>query len=144
MFATFGPIRLHLTGTTGLELTDGWHYAEHAVIQGKPLLQALGEELRKLSISFRFHAEFCDPVTEMEALRGLAGSRAAAALVLGTGRMLGRFVIAELAETARWTLPDGAVLSLDAKATLKEWAEDAAAAPAAVAIAGYALAIRRG
>lgn len=121
MLGTIGYAKL--TSPTAMDLTQGWTYAEHQVVEGKPLLQFMGATLDGFSLTFLFHASFSVPQKSYDALVALANARTAFPLTQGNGRYLGRFVITELARTAQMAADDGTLLSIEVKATLKEYVD---------------------
>jgi hypothetical protein len=75
MFITLGTIGFgKLLGPSGFEGKLAISYAEHQVIEGKPLLQYTGDGLGEISLSFLFHADFCDPQAVWDDLVTLATS----------------------------------------------------------------------
>lgn len=121
MLGTIGYARL--TSPTAMDLTKSWQYAEHQVVEGKPLLQFMAANLDGFSLTFLFHASFCAPQKSWDALVDLAAKHQAFPLTQGNGRYLGRFVIAELSRTAQMAADDGTLLSIEVKATLKEYVD---------------------
>ncbi|MDK9716745.1 MAG: phage tail protein [Trichlorobacter sp.] len=121
MLGTIGYAKL--TSPTSMDLTQGWTYAEHQVVEGKPLLQFMGANLDGFSMTFLFHASFCIPQKSYDALVALANAHTAFPLIQGNGRYLGRFVITELSRTAQMAAGDGTLLSIEVKATLKEYVD---------------------
>ncbi|HYH17497.1 MAG TPA: phage tail protein [Azospirillum sp.] len=117
-----GPVRLDTLSVVGFDLTDGWQFPDHDVVETKPKLQWTGTQLRSASIALRFHMRWCDPSAEMAQLRALGGAVRAWPLMRGTGAWLGRFVVTSLGEKGRWTMPDGAPLWVEADLKLTEWA----------------------
>jgi phage protein U len=79
-----------------------WRYAEHPIIWGETKLQYTGHEPRAFNLSIRFHASFCDPEMELQRLeaqawkRGTDGFRMPLAFILGSGEVLGKYVITEI------------------------------------------------
>lgn len=142
MFATLGTVTLDILATTGLGISDGWDFAEHALIEGKPKLQHVGDQLREVSLSFRFHRSFCEPELELLALRDLAATRKAALLQFGSGRIVGRFVVTSLREDPDWLLDDGRPMAINCSVGLKEYAGDAEVATPSRAVAGSPVARR--
>lgn len=142
MFATLGTVRLDVLTAKGLGIQDGWDYAQHTVVEGKPRLQYVGQRLRDVSLSLRFHRSFCDPEAELFALRALADQAKAALLQLGTGRVLGRFVITDLREDPDWMLENGQAVSIGCALSLMEWADEDTPAPPRRAVQGSPVARR--
>jgi len=121
MLGTIGYARL--TSPTAMDLTMGWQYAEHQVVEGKPLLQFMGANLDGFSLTFLFHASYCNPQKSYDALVALGDQHAAFPLTKGNGRYLGRFVITELSQAIQFSADDGTLLSIEVSATLKEYVD---------------------
>ena len=117
-----GPVVLDTLSVMSFDLTDGWQFPDHDVVESKPRLQWTGTQLRTASIGLRFHAQWCDPAERMTALRALGGAVRAWPLIRGSGAWLGRFVVESLSEKDRWTLPNGRPLWIEGDLKLREWA----------------------
>ena len=125
MFALLGNIQFDLiTYFDGFESKFGADFAEHAVIEGKPRLQWIGDKLDEVNIQLSFHLEFCDPEAELLKLRGAVTSHEAMALVLGNGDYKGWFVVTSVDATSRQTDQAGTLIALDAQMTLREFVGD--------------------
>src|ERR1700749_1556885 len=97
MFATLGAVTFELLGSPyAYEASYRWTYAEHEVVEARPLLQWISEELQIISIDLRFHASFTDPAAQLDSLLATARAHSAQALVLGNGEHQGYFVITAL------------------------------------------------
>src|SRR5215831_2287954 len=96
-------------------------YAEHQVVEAPPLLQWLANGSQQISLDFSFHVSYCDPNSQMLALRRAAEQHQALALVFGNGGFRGYFVIQSLEETFQQTADDGSYVALIAKIELREW-----------------------
>lgn len=97
MFAQLGNIKFE--GVKGLDSMSRRRdsiLAEHAVILGKPRLQKIGNGLDRYSIVAHFHTAFCVPEDELSALNNYRLSGEILPFILGTGEILGSFVIASL------------------------------------------------
>lgn len=122
MFAQLGDIRFELVNSfEGLEGRTSYTFAEHQVVEGKPLLQYIGDNLDELTIQFRFHVVYSDPEAEFRRLIDAANLHQALPFVFGNGLYKGRFVITEISDTIENTAADGTVIAMGAKASLKEW-----------------------
>lgn len=121
MLGTIGYARL--TSPATMDLTKTWTYAEHQVVEGKPLLQFMGAGLDGHKLTFVFHASYCNPQKSYDALVALADAKAAFPLTKGNGRYMGRFVITELSQAIQFAADDGTLLSIEVKATLKEYVD---------------------
>lgn len=122
MFAILGEIQFDLIayvdGLSGEYKTD---FAEHALIEGKPKLQFIGQALDQYSFEFTFHSMFCNPDQEMQRIKVAKENRMAMPFVLGSGEYKGLFVITELAETLQQTTNDGSVIASSAVMTIREY-----------------------
>ena len=124
MYAVLGDVEFELiTYFDGMEAQFGMDYAEHALIGGKPRLQRVGEKLDEFRLELTFHASYCDPEVELVKLRQAMQSGEARQFVLGNGAYKGWFVITDLTATSRQTDKVGALISLDATVTLREYVE---------------------
>lgn len=125
MYALLGDIQFDLiTYFDGMQVTFGADYAEHALIEGKPRLQFIGEKLDEFRIDLCFHVYYCDPEKELVKLQAAKKSHMAMAFVLGNGDYKGWFVLTEVQATSRETDKAGTLLSLDAGITLREYVGD--------------------
>ena len=114
-----------LVSPTGFDAKLAISYAEHQVIEGKPLLQYTGDGLGEINISFLFHADFCKPQSVWDALIALATSHKAFPLSQGNGLLLGKFVIADISRTTTYAAEDGTLYAFECKLSLKEYADPA-------------------
>ena len=124
MFLLLGSIGFgKLQSPTGFEGKLAISYAEHQVIEGKPLLQYTGDGLGEISLSFLFHADFCDPQAVWDDLVTLATSHKAFPLSQGNGLLLGQFVIADISRTTTYAADDGTLYGFECKLSLKEYVD---------------------
>lgn len=135
MFALLGDIQFDLiTYFDGFESQFGVDYAEHALIDGKPRLQRVGDKLDEIRIQLSFHIQFCDPEQELLKLRTALSAHQAMALVLGNGDYKGWFVLTDVQATSKQTDKAGTLIALDASITLREFVGDKKSPPAAPAV----------
>lgn len=124
VFLIIGDIGFgRLISPTGIESKQSFSYAEHQVIEGKPLLQYTGDGLTDISLAFLFHADFCKPQVIWDALVEMATSHKAFPLCQGNGLLLGRFVIADISRTTTYAGDDGALYAFECKLTLREYVD---------------------
>nr|DAS19877.1 MAG TPA: hypothetical protein [Caudoviricetes sp.] len=103
MFAQLGDVKFELlTSFTNFEETHSAQYARHDVLQGRPRLQAMGNDLTELKFSLRLHWKLGDVDTAYNGLIAAKNSGQAVSLVFGSGRFFGWFVIEKL--TSRTTI----------------------------------------
>ena len=123
MFAVLGEIPFEVVGSPeGFESTRGYHFAEHRVVESKPRLQWLGNDLERLKFELRLHSSFTDPAAKMALLRLTAASHLALPLVFGNGRFRGFFVIESIAMRSQQFSARGVPIAITAALALKEWA----------------------
>lgn len=68
-------------------------YAQHALIEGKPKLQRVGEKLGTISLTILLHSSFCFPEEEIEKLQTARAGGYILPFILGNGIVLGEFVL---------------------------------------------------
>jgi len=119
--ALLGEVSFDLiTYFEGHELSFGADYAEHALIEGKPRLQFIGDRLDERNWSLVFHAGFCDPEAELQKLRRLIASHGAAPLTFANGDHKGFFVPLEASVGFRQSSRDGTAIWIEASLKLRE------------------------
>lgn len=122
MYAQLGDIRFEeLKGFASLSDKKEALYAEHALIDGKPRLQRVGNALDEFTIGLHFHVAFCDPEAEYDKLNRYRDDGEILALVYGTGYYEGTFVITTLNRTVNDTDKNGAYIDIDVSVGLREF-----------------------
>jgi phage protein U len=133
MFAVLGDIRFQVLGSPeAIDSRRAYTYAEHRVIEARPLLQWLANDLEHLTFDLKIHASFADPAAELNALKAAAAAHQALALVFGNGDFRGYFVIESIATRSMKLSAAGDPIAITVRLALKEWAKSAelnAAAP---------------
>jgi len=123
MFALYGDIPFELVGSPeSFVSTLRFGYAEHPVVESKPLLQWVGDGLERLELEMLFHASFTNPTLQLDALIAAAEDHLPRPLVFGNGEFRGFFVTTELASEALQHAGDGTTLAIRVRAELCEWA----------------------
>ncbi|MCK9514072.1 MAG: phage tail protein [Pigmentiphaga sp.] len=121
MFAMLGPISFRLiTYFEGVSNKRGYDYARHEVIEGKPRLQWMGDDLEEVDIDLMFHVSYCNPEAELAKLKVAGSMHTALPLIYGSGQYVGMFVIRSIRSTARQTNSRGALVAVTARVTLIE------------------------
>ena len=106
MYAMLGDVRFEpLTSFTSLEADHSANFAKHDVLQGRPRLQATGNDLTTMRFSLKLHWKLGNPDAAYQGLLAAKESQQAQALVYGSGRFIGWFVIERLTE--RTLIQDG-------------------------------------
>lgn len=130
MFAVLGELTFAvLNSFESFRATSDYRYAEHQVVEARPRLQWLAQELQKISLEMGFHVAFTNPATDMNRLRAAAEDHQARALVFGNGVHRGYFVIEKIEETFVQTADDGSIVASSARVELREWVPGAAFDP---------------
>ncbi|MCU1718671.1 phage tail protein [Pseudomonas sp. 5P_3.1_Bac2] len=114
-------------------------YAEHARMQGKPLLQWVGEGLQELSLEIALHAALVNPEAQIANLKKAKSAHQPLPLVLGSGDYRGVFVLTALDVTTSKTDEAGRLIVARVSLTLREYSgaySKPLAAPQALRSAG--------
>jgi phage protein U len=120
-FALLGEIQFELiTYFDGLEGRFGSDYAEHALIEGKPRIQWIGDKLDEWTLKLKFHQLYCDPELEVARLQDALELHEPLPFVLATGEYKGEFVVTEISVTSEQTDLVGTLVSVEASVSLKE------------------------
>lgn len=108
MYAQLGNIRFEgLKGFSNFSHERGVNYAQHELINGKPRLQSVGDNLDSISFGMYLHSEFTNPEADIDTLRLAMQNREILPLILGNGRVLGFFVIPNFSQVNSFTDPLG-------------------------------------
>jgi len=121
MYAQLGNIRFEgLKGFSNFSHERGVNYAQHELINGKPRLQAVGDNLDSISFGMYLHSEFTNPEADIETLRLAMQNREVLPLLLGNGRILGFFVIPNFSQSNSFTDPLGNLIEVTLNIELLE------------------------
>lgn len=123
MYAKLGDIKFDVMPITGIDESSVSNYAEHAVIEGKPKLQYVGESLDEINIRAKFHFSFCLPAEEIEKLTLAKVKHEALDFIYGNGKRVGKFVIVQVDKTYIQNDNLGNIMSIEVNIKLKEYAE---------------------
>lgn len=122
MYAQLGKtVFENLKGFNEFSKATAVTYAEHKPLSGKPLLQASGLNLDEITLSMRLHASFCNPLDELNTLKGYMDTFEVLPLLLGNGRKEGEFVIMSINNVVEDADTEGNVFSYMVNCTLKEY-----------------------
>ena len=123
MFATLGEIPFEVLGSPeGFESSRSYDFAELRVVESKPRLQWVGNDLERLKFELRLHSSFTNPAAKLALLRSTAAAHLALPLVFGNGGFRGFFVIESIAMRSQQLSAHGAPIAITAALALKEWA----------------------
>jgi phage protein U len=121
MYAQLGNIRFEgLKGFSNFSHERGVNYAQHELINGKPRLQAVGDNLDSISFGMYLHSEFTNPEADIDSLRTAMQNREILPLILGNGRVLGFFVIPNFSQVNSFTDPLGNLIEVTLSVDLLE------------------------
>ncbi len=132
MFAALGDIQFEVVGSPeGYESAAAYNFAEQRVIESKPRLQWLGDDLQRLNFELKWHSSFTNPAVQLALLRATAAQHLALPLILGVGTYLGLFVIESIKVKSMQMSDLGGLLAIRVAIALKEWIPDQALASSA-------------
>lgn len=122
MYAQLGNIVFErLVSPDSLQFRQTEKYSVIALATGKPRLQRVGTELDEVSFTIRFHASFCVPADQLEALRAARQNAEILPFTTGVGELLGRYVISQIGTTRTQLGPNGELIEATADVTLLEF-----------------------
>jgi phage protein U len=122
MFAILGEIEFTVAGgITGMEQSGSADWAEHARIQGKPLLEWIGEGLDQCKLTIELHSVLGDPEKRLQALRQAKRKHEPLAFVMGSGEYLGAYVIKDISNAIRRATAVGQIKAATVQLSLTEY-----------------------
>lgn len=120
MYFMLGNIAFELVNLTDFNETHSADFAEHAVLKGKPKLQAMGEKLTDLSFAIRLHHKIGGVESRYQSLLSAKAKQDALALMWGS-KYKGNFVITDISSTTLFTDGKGNALAREMNISLKEF-----------------------
>ena len=125
MFAVLGDIQFEVVGSPeAYESAGTYDFAEQKVIETKPQLQWVGDDLERLKFELMWHASFTNPSAQLARLRATAAEHLALPLVFGDGGFRGFFVIESIHVKSQQLSAGGAPIAIRVALALKEWISD--------------------
>lgn len=125
MYATLGNVSFKMLNSFNqLETTHKADYAEHAVLKGRPRLQAMGNGLTTMRFGVHLHWQLGDVDKAFNGLLEAKESQEAQALVYGSGRFVGWFVINSITERTLLQDAEGRTAVRDVDVELTEFVGD--------------------
>lgn len=121
MYFMLGNIAFEPVNLTDFSETHSADFAEHAVLKGKPRLQAMGEKLTEFSFAIRLHHKIGGVESRYQALLAAKAKQEALALIWGTGKYKGNYVITDISSTTLFTDGKGNALAREMNISLKEF-----------------------
>jgi phage protein U len=121
MFAILGDIPFQIVGSPeSLSDSRGYDYAEHRVIQSRPRLQWLADDLETIQLEMLLHRSFTAPAANLLVLQQAAETHAALPLVFGNGDFRGYFVITRIETVSRQMSGSGDLFAITVRLELCE------------------------
>ena len=120
MYFMLGNIAFEPVNLTDFSETHSADFAEHAVLKGKPRLQAMGEKLSELSFAIRLHHKIGGVESRYQALLAAKAKQDALALMWGS-KYKGNFVITDISSTTLFTDGKGNALAREMTISLREF-----------------------
>jgi len=125
LFAVLGDIQFEVVGSPeGYESAAAYDFAEQRVIESKPLLQWVGDDLERLSFELMWHLSFTNPAAQLALMRATAAQHLALPLVFGNGGFRGFFVIESIKMKSQQLSANGTPIAIRVALALKEWIAD--------------------
>jgi phage protein U len=125
LFAVLGDIQFEVVGSPEAYESSGMYdFAEQRVIESKPQLQWVGDDLERLKFEIMWHASFTNPAAQLAQLRATAGEHLALPLVFGNGGFRGFFVVESINVKSQQLSASGAPIAIRVALALKEWSAD--------------------
>lgn len=122
MFAILGDIEFTVAGgISGMEQSGSADWAEHSRIQGKPLLEWIGEGLDQCNLTIDLHPVLGDPEERLRALRLAKSKHEPLAFVMGSGEYLGAYVIRDISNAIRRSTAEGNIKAATVQVSLAEY-----------------------
>ena len=122
MFAVLGDIQFEVVGSPETYESAGvYDFAEQKVIESKPQLQWVGDDLERLKFELMWHASFTNPGAQLARLRATAAEHLALPLVFGNGGFRGFFVIESINVKSQQLSAGGSPIAIRVALALKEW-----------------------
>jgi phage protein U len=97
--------------------------AEHPLIDGKPRLQRVGDNLQEISLTLNLHISFSNPEGVINALEQARASATVMPFIQGNGAFLGTFVVKSIRTEDKKTNAFGDIVSTSVDVTLIEFAD---------------------
>jgi len=121
MFAVLGDIPFQVVGSPeAFSDTRSYDYAEHRVIQDRPRLQWLADDLVTIRLEMLLHRSFTKPAASLLVLQQAAATHAALPLIFGNGDFRGYFVITRIDTVSRQMSGSGDIFAITIRLSLCE------------------------
>jgi len=133
MFAVLGTVPFEIVGSPeAFSDSRSYDYAEQRVVQARPRLQWLADDLMTIRLEMLLHHSFTNPSASLLILQQAAETHAAMPLIFGNGDFRGYFVITTIDTISRQLSGVGDILAINVRLSLRESPVDFNAAAAAI------------
>ena len=124
MYFMLGNVAFEPVDLTDFNESHSADFAEHAVLKGKPRLQAMGEKLSELSFAIRLHHKIGGVEKRYQTLLSAQSKQEAMPLIIGRGKYKGNFVITDISSATLFTDKYGNALAREMTINLREYVGD--------------------
>ena len=124
MYFMLGKVAFEPVDLTDFNESHSAEFAEHAVLKGKPRLQAMGEKLTELRFAIRLHHKIGGVEKRYQALLSAKAKQDAMPLIIGRGKYKGNFVITDISSVTLFTDKFGNALAREMNISLREFVGD--------------------
>ncbi|HDR1818089.1 TPA: phage tail protein [Pasteurella multocida] len=124
MYFMLGNVVFEPVDLTDFNESHSAEFADHAVLKGKPRLQAMGEKLTELSFAIRLHHKIGGVEKRYQALLSAQTKQEAMPLIIGRGKYKGNFVITDISSATLFTDKFGNALAREMNISLREFVGD--------------------
>lgn len=121
------------TPTTSHE-SDMVKYGQIPRVNDAPAIQPTGRELKEISLTIQYSVDFCEPTTEIAALRKSMHEFEVLPYIMGDGRIIGKYVITSVEVMSQQSGADGRVEMAVVTVNLLESAAGPAPEPIGLAL----------
>jgi phage protein U len=121
VFAILGDIPFQVVGSPeAFSDSRSYDYAEQRVVQARPRLQWLADDLLTIRLEMLLHLSFTNPAASLLVLQQAASTHAALPLIFGNGDFRGYFVIIGIDTVSRQLSGVGDIQAITVRLSLRE------------------------
>lgn len=106
-----------------IESTDTTSYAQHELINLKPIIKPTGNNLEEYAISLHLNAAWVKPAEALLELKTAKDNFEVLPFLMGTGQYLGDFVITEITHVYNQATADGALVDATVDIKIMEYSQ---------------------
>lgn len=121
MFALLGDVPFEIVGSPeAFSDSRAYDYAEQRVVQARPRLQWLADDLMTIRLEMLLHLSFTNPTASLLLLRQAAETHGSMPLIFGNGDFRGYFVITGIDTVSRQLSGTGEIFAITVRVSLRE------------------------